>query len=123
MHCPPGCLIQHLDKTPGFTLQHLRFLVLDEADRLVSQRYQNWIERVHSASLVGSQRINIPHVGRLGKKQHDDDGLRDGMMVNPVMWRRDGRHADDDNVCHVEEEGDYDDLMRVKLDSTVCHSV
>ena len=32
----PGRLIDHLDKTPGFTLQHLRYLIIDEADRLLS---------------------------------------------------------------------------------------
>ena len=44
--CTPGRLVDHLDNTPGFTLQHLRFLVVDEADRLLSQTYHNWIKRV-----------------------------------------------------------------------------
>jgi ATP-dependent RNA helicase DDX51/DBP6 len=46
----PGRLVDHLDSTPGFTLQHLRFLVIDEADRLVNQPYQNWVGRVLEAS-------------------------------------------------------------------------
>ena len=46
----PGRLIDHLDSTPGFSLQHLRFLVIDEADRLVNQPYQNWVGRVLEAS-------------------------------------------------------------------------
>lgn len=46
----PGRLMDHLDSTPGFTLQHLRFLVIDEADRLVNQPYQNWVGRVLEAS-------------------------------------------------------------------------
>lgn len=44
--CTPGRLVDHLDNTPGFTLQHLRFLVIDEADRLLSQSYHGWIGRV-----------------------------------------------------------------------------
>ena len=48
--CTPGRLVDHLDSTPGFTLQHLRFIVIDEADRLVNQPYQNWIRRVLQAS-------------------------------------------------------------------------
>jgi ATP-dependent RNA helicase DDX51/DBP6 len=44
--CTPGRLVDHLDNTPGFTLQHLRFLVIDEADRLLSQSYHGWIHRV-----------------------------------------------------------------------------
>lgn len=42
----PGRLIDHLEKTPGFSLQHLRFLVIDEADRLVSQSYHSFIGRI-----------------------------------------------------------------------------
>jgi len=42
----PGQLMDHLDRTPGFTLQHLRLLVIDKADRLLSQGYQSWIRRV-----------------------------------------------------------------------------
>lgn len=48
--CTPGRLMDHLDKTPGFSLQHLRFLIIDEADRLLNQSYQNWISRVNIAS-------------------------------------------------------------------------
>lgn len=45
----PGRLIDHMDQTPGFTLQHLRFLVIDEADRLLSQSFQEWLPRILSA--------------------------------------------------------------------------
>ncbi|KAI3487697.1 hypothetical protein L1887_48303 [Cichorium endivia] len=46
----PGRLIDHLDSTPGFTLAHLRFLVIDEADRLLNQSFQEWLRRVLSAT-------------------------------------------------------------------------
>src|SRR5208282_1403484 len=42
----PGRLVEHILHTPGFTLQHLQFLVLDEADRLLHQSFQNWTEFV-----------------------------------------------------------------------------
>ena len=45
----PGRLIAHLEGTPGFSLENLRFLVVDEADRLLRQTYQNWLPRVLSA--------------------------------------------------------------------------
>ncbi|KAG7671620.1 hypothetical protein Ndes2526B_g09214 [Nannochloris sp. 'desiccata'] len=44
----PGRLIAHLEGTPGFNLHNLRFLVVDEADRLLRQTYQNWLPRVLS---------------------------------------------------------------------------
>ncbi|SNX82286.1 related to DBP6 - ATP-dependent RNA helicase [Melanopsichium pennsylvanicum] len=46
----PGRLIDHLDSTPGFTLAHLRFLVIDEADRLLNQSFQEWLRRVLAAA-------------------------------------------------------------------------
>lgn len=42
----PGRLMDHLASTPNFTLQHLRFLVIDEADRLLTQSFQNWLAQV-----------------------------------------------------------------------------
>ncbi|KAH8118225.1 DEAD-domain-containing protein [Phellopilus nigrolimitatus] len=47
--CTPGRLIDHLAGTPGFTLQHLRFLVIDEADRLLAQSFQDWLAQVLAA--------------------------------------------------------------------------
>lgn len=38
--------MDHLASTPNFTLQHLRFLVIDEADRLLTQSFQNWLAQV-----------------------------------------------------------------------------
>lgn len=42
----PGRLMDHLASTPNFTLQHLRFLVIDEADRLLNQSFQDWLTQV-----------------------------------------------------------------------------
>ena len=38
--------MDHVDATRGFTLQHLRFLVLDEADRLLGQSFNDWLTRL-----------------------------------------------------------------------------
>lgn len=46
----PGRLLDHLAQTPGFTLQHLRYLVIDEADRLLNQSYQGWVGKVIKAA-------------------------------------------------------------------------
>ncbi|KAF9230584.1 P-loop containing nucleoside triphosphate hydrolase protein [Melanogaster broomeanus] len=47
--CTPGRLMDHLNGTPNFSLQHLRFLVIDEADRLLSQSFQDWLVQVLAA--------------------------------------------------------------------------
>ena len=46
----PGRLMAHLEGTPGFTLAHLRFLVVDETDRLLRQAYHGWLPRVVAAA-------------------------------------------------------------------------
>ena len=55
--CTPGRLVDHCDNTPGFTLQHLRFLVIDEADRLLSQSYHGWIARVFDSAKAASRNM------------------------------------------------------------------
>jgi ATP-dependent RNA helicase DDX51/DBP6 len=95
--CTPGRLMSHLESTPGFTLQHLRFLVIDEADRLVNQTYQNWIHRVIQASAVGPKNLSA--------NQHTTDHL------DPVTWRRD--------------QGDLDPEKNqfINIDRSVCRPV
>lgn len=42
--------MDHLNETPNFSLQHLRFLVIDEADRLLAQSFQDWLAQVLAAT-------------------------------------------------------------------------
>lgn len=49
----PGRLVEHIGQTGNFTLQHLRFLVIDEADRLLEQAFQNWLPLVLEAACGG----------------------------------------------------------------------
>ncbi len=41
--CTPGRLVEHLQATPGFSLDYVRWLVVDEADKLLGQSYQQWL--------------------------------------------------------------------------------
>lgn len=45
----PGRLIEHLHNTPGFTLSELRFLVIDEADRMMEEIQQGWLNEIEKA--------------------------------------------------------------------------
>ena len=47
--CTPGRLVDHITATDGLSLKHLRFLVIDEADRLLGQAYHNWLEKIFHA--------------------------------------------------------------------------
>ncbi|XP_028712864.1 ATP-dependent RNA helicase DDX51 [Peromyscus leucopus] len=46
----PGRLVDHIDQTPGFSLQQLRFLIIDEADRMIDSMHQCWLPRVVAAA-------------------------------------------------------------------------
>lgn len=54
----PGRLSSHLDGSPGFSknLSSLRFLVVDEADRLLRQSYQGWLQKLLSVVSPTSSR-------------------------------------------------------------------
>eukprot|EP00189_Rhodosorus_marinus_P000132 CAMPEP_0113962444 /NCGR_PEP_ID=MMETSP0011_2-20120614/5921_1 /TAXON_ID=101924 /ORGANISM="Rhodosorus marinus" /LENGTH=545 /DNA_ID=CAMNT_0000974303 /DNA_START=749 /DNA_END=2386 /DNA_ORIENTATION=+ /assembly_acc=CAM_ASM_000156 len=40
----PGRIVHHITSSPGFSLVNLRFLVIDESDRLLQQHYNNWVD-------------------------------------------------------------------------------
>ena len=42
----PGRLVDHMSLTKHFCLMHLRFLVIDEVDRLLDQSFQDWITKL-----------------------------------------------------------------------------
>ena len=44
--CTPGRLVEHIQSTTGFTLEHVQWLVIDEADRLLDESFQQWIDVV-----------------------------------------------------------------------------
>lgn len=41
--CTPGRLVDHIHRTHGFTLDYVRWLVVDEADKLLAQTFQDWL--------------------------------------------------------------------------------
>ncbi|KAM5431251.1 ATP-dependent RNA helicase dbp6 [Microsporum ferrugineum] len=44
--CTPGRLVDHIRSTKGFTLESLEWLVIDEADRLLNESFQEWVDIV-----------------------------------------------------------------------------
>ncbi|KAH6825641.1 RNA helicase 1 [Perilla frutescens var. hirtella] len=42
----PGRLMDHINNTKGFTVEHLCYLVVDETDRLLREAYQSWLPTV-----------------------------------------------------------------------------
>lgn len=51
----PGRLVDHIQKTRGFELQALRFLVIDEADRVMDDVQNDWLFHVESSVYCGAR--------------------------------------------------------------------
>jgi ATP-dependent RNA helicase DDX51/DBP6 len=51
--CTPGRLVEHITKTPGFSLDYVRWLIVDEADKLLAQDFQQWLDIVTEKLSVG----------------------------------------------------------------------
>ncbi|KAG8629933.1 hypothetical protein KVT40_001552 [Elsinoe batatas] len=47
--CTPGRLVEHVQSTAGFSLKDVEYLVIDEADRLLDQSFQDWVKVVHKS--------------------------------------------------------------------------
>ncbi|XP_039581981.1 ATP-dependent RNA helicase DDX51 isoform X2 [Passer montanus] len=49
----PGRLTDHISQTPGFSLAQLRFLIVDEADRMIDDMHQNCLNQIVKAAFQG----------------------------------------------------------------------
>ncbi|XP_014245085.1 probable ATP-dependent RNA helicase Dbp73D [Cimex lectularius] len=56
----PGRLVEHLHKTEGFVLKYLKYLVIDEADRVIDSMQNNWL--YHLERHLEAQGTLIPNV-------------------------------------------------------------
>ena len=111
----PGRLVDHLDRTPGFTLQHLRFCVIDEADRLVNQSYHNWIGRVIASANEASIAAWHDLASSDGSSTLKLSSDRNFYVIDPITWRRGGK-AGDASAFSNNENGN-------SAVAAVCHPV
>lgn len=68
----PGRLVDHLQKTAGFSLSHLRYLIIDEADRVMEDVQNDWLTHVECAVYANEKQrpkpgpINaVPKIGEI----------------------------------------------------------
>ncbi|XP_077585675.1 ATP-dependent RNA helicase DDX51 [Stigmatopora nigra] len=55
----PGRLVDHINKNPGFCLDHLRFLIIDEADKMIDSMCQSWLNQVEKAVYGSAENKSI----------------------------------------------------------------
>jgi ATP-dependent RNA helicase DDX51/DBP6 len=54
----PGRLVDHIQRTKGFDIKRLQFLILDECDRIMDQIKQNWLQILNQAIFGYNNSIN-----------------------------------------------------------------
>ncbi|KAI1633861.1 P-loop containing nucleoside triphosphate hydrolase protein [Biscogniauxia mediterranea] len=78
--CTPGRLVDHIKYTPGFSLDFVRWLIVDEADKLLGQNFQQWIDIVIPRLQNNSQSSARNH------KQSNLSGVRK-VVLSATMTR------------------------------------
>ncbi|KAI1099711.1 P-loop containing nucleoside triphosphate hydrolase protein [Jackrogersella minutella] len=77
--CTPGRLVEHIKYTPGFSLDFVRWLVVDEADKLLGQNFQQWLDIV-------IPRLQSNDMGARNHKQSNLSGVRK-VILSATMTR------------------------------------
>lgn len=93
--CTPGRLVEHLTTTPGFHLNDLKWMVIDEADRLLAQSFQDWLGAVMKGlqtqpSKFDSKAQEITHA--LGLRRNDSERVRK-VVLSATMTKDAGKLA------------------------------
>ncbi|KAI0142546.1 P-loop containing nucleoside triphosphate hydrolase protein [Hypoxylon sp. NC0597] len=75
----PGRLVEHIKYTPGFSLDFVRWLIVDEADKLLGQNFQQWLD-------VVIPRLQSNDMGARNHKQSNLSGVRK-VVLSATMTR------------------------------------
>jgi len=81
--CTPGRLVEHIKSTPGFTLDYMKWLVVDEADKLLDQSFQEWLDVVMKG--IGNRNN---YRDRIRKVVLSATMTRDVGLLNPLKLYR-----------------------------------
>ncbi|XP_032529172.2 probable ATP-dependent RNA helicase Dbp73D [Danaus plexippus] len=65
--CTAGRLVEHLQNTEGFSLKNLKFLVIDEADRIMDNIQNDWLYHMEKHIKMENHTSNkVPHLNWVG---------------------------------------------------------
>ena len=93
--CTPGRLVEHLKSTPGFSISHLQWLVVDEADKLLDQSFQQWLPTVMAGI---AQKQAVRKVILSATMTRDVGKLNQLKLVRPKLVVLDGTAHDENET-------------------------
>lgn len=85
----PGRLLDHLESTRGFTLEHVEYLILDEADRLLDGFTQDWLPAILAAAAgpaAGSASVDPLRTHRREQATGRPGGETGEMAILGPVW-------------------------------------
>lgn len=91
--CSPGRLVDHLENTKGFSLRNLKFLVLDEADRLLNMDFEEPITKV--LKVVPKERTTFLFSATMTSKV---EKLQRASLYNPVKVEVSSKYSTVDSL-------------------------
>ncbi|CAH8364036.1 unnamed protein product [Eruca vesicaria subsp. sativa] len=103
----PGRLLDHLENTDGFVFKNLKFLVMDEADRILEQNFEEDMKKIikllpktrQTSLFSATQTTKVEDLARVsltspvyidvdeGRKEVTNEGLEQGYCVVPSAKR------------------------------------
>ena len=86
----PGRLLDHLNSTKGFSLSNIRYLVLDEADRLLDLQFEKEILSILSKCPPNSQRTTFLFSATMTDKV---EKLQKASLKNPVNIKTNTKYS------------------------------
>ncbi|KAL1883337.1 ATP-dependent RNA helicase dbp6 [Diaporthe australafricana] len=106
--CTPGRLVDHIKRTPGFTLDYVRWLIVDEADKLLAQTFQDWVTIVmpllSTTEKPGAREFPDSNKNGVRKVVLSATMTRDLTLLNGLKLSRPKLVALSDAVTHSEAE-------------------
>jgi ATP-dependent RNA helicase DDX51/DBP6 len=72
--------VEHIRHTPGFSLKDLKYLIIDEADRLLEDAYQEWLQLVQR-STSSEARLAMP----FGEPTEDINWRKHNQLMKIVL--------------------------------------
>jgi ATP-dependent RNA helicase DDX51/DBP6 len=114
--CTPGRLVDHIRRTKGFTLDYVRWLIVDEADKLLGQSFQQWLDVVMLAlshekpgarHFVGSNKAGIRKVVLSATMTRDVSLLNELKLNRPKLVLLEGEGQAQDPITASSRDGEH----------------
>lgn len=89
----PGRLVDHLENTKGFTLKTLKFLVLDEADKILNMDFEKEVDKI--VKVIPRERNTYLFSATMTKKVQK---LQRASLKDPVKLEVSSKYQTVDNL-------------------------